>query len=117
MFSNLITEQSRSNHYLVDTKKTKLVYWEEDYVEILKLNDSLKNQYLEGYNIPTTEFKYLTHSWVQQVAYPLNATVVYQKDTLTISDLRNSKFNQVQWWYKYVPFRKTKPQGSQPCLW
>lgn len=117
MFSNLITEQSKSNHYLIDTKKTKIFLWEEDYIQIIKLHDSLKNQDLEGYNLPVTEFKHLTHTWTEKVNYPLNAVLVYNNETLRISDLKNSIFNQYEWWYRYVPFRKTQPQGNQPCLW
>lgn len=117
MFSNLITETSQNNHLLIDTQKTKIFNWEEDQVEIIKLHDSLKAYELEGYKVPLIEFKYLTHLWGKHTDIPITATVVHQSDTLVIKDLKKSQFNQPKWWYKYVPFRKVKPNEPSPCLW
>jgi hypothetical protein len=36
MFSNLVTEQSRSNHYIINTAQTKIWDFEEDFVTILE---------------------------------------------------------------------------------
>ncbi|MCB9427153.1 MAG: hypothetical protein H6584_09055 [Flavobacteriales bacterium] len=117
MFSNLITESSRSNHILFNTHSTKIVDWEEDKVEILSLSDTLSSYELEGYTIPVIEFNYLTSEWSKQYNNPLRAVIVHHTDTLRIEDLSNSKYNSIEWWYKYVPFRKVRSNGDSPCVW
>jgi hypothetical protein len=118
MFSNLMTEKSRSNHLIIDTKKTKLFNFEEDNVLILKLHDTLKKGKLENYRLPLIEFKYFSKKWCDR--YPkiqINTTIVYKKDTLLIPDLRKTEFVITQWWYRYVFFRKIQPEGANECYW
>lgn len=118
MFSNLMTEKSRSNHLLIDTKKTKIFDFEEENLLILKLHDTLKNNKLENYKLPVIEFKYLVGQWSKQ--YPnviLDAKIVYKNDTIVIDDLRKSKFNSRKWWYKYINFRKIQPENPNKCIW
>lgn len=117
MFSNLVTEKTRNNHLLIDTKKTKLFDLEEDNVLILKLPDTLKNQKLEGFRLPLTEFKYQANQLCKKYNVKLNCTLVYKNDTIVIPDLRNSKFSETEWWYKYVFFRKIQPDGPNECMW
>jgi hypothetical protein len=118
MFSNLMTEKSKSNHLLIDTKKTKIFNFEEDNLLILKLHDTLKNNKLEKYKLPMCEFKYMVGQWSKQ--YPnltLNAKIVYKNDTIVIADLKKSKFNSRKWWYKYINFRKIQPENPNKCIW
>ena len=118
MFSNLMTEKSRSNHLIIDTKKTKLFDFEEDNVLILKLHDTLKKGKLENYRLPLIEFKYFSKKWCDR--YPklqINATIVYKKDTLVIPDLRKTEFATTKWWYRYVFFRKIQVEGANECYW
>ena len=118
MFSNLMTEKSRSNHLLIDTKKTKIFNFEEDNLLVLKLHDTLKNNKLENFKVPMIEFKYLVGQWSKQ--YPnvtLDAKIVYKNDTIVIADLRKSKYNSRKWWYKYINFRKIQPENPNKCIW
>ena len=117
MFSNLLTEKSRTNHLLIDTKKTKLFDFEEDNILILKLPDTLRAQKLQNYKLPLIEFKYKTVEWCKKYNVKLNCTLVYKNDTLNIPDLKNSEFNKKEWWYKYLLFRKIQPSGANECYW
>ena len=117
MFSNLLTEKSRSNHLLIDTKKTKLFDFEEDHILIIKLSDTLRAQKLQNYKLPLIEFKYKTVGWCKKYNYKLNCTLVYKNDTLNIPDLKNSQFNKKEWWYKYLYFRKIQVEGPNECYW
>ncbi len=118
MFSNLMTEKSRSNHLIIDTKKTKIFNFEEDNVLILALHDSLKAKKLIGYKLPITEFKYAAKEWVKSKKnIKLTATLIYKKDTIFITDLKNSEFSKHKWWYKFLFFRKIQPQGANECYW
>ena len=118
MFRNLNTEKNYSNHFLINTKFTKIYDFEEDNLEIIKLHDTLKNTYLEGYNLPLIEFKYKTNQWSNQFpTLELSAIVVYKSDTLVIKDLNQSQFNDSKWFYKYVNFRKIQTNGETGCFW
>lgn len=118
MFSNLLTEKSRSNHLIIDTKKTKIFGFEEDNLLVLKIHDSLKKDSIVGYKIPIIEFKYKTKCWLKRYSTTkLNATVVYKNDTIDIPDLKKSEFNDAKWWYKYINFRKIQPEGANKCYW
>jgi hypothetical protein len=118
MFSNLLTEKSRSNHLFINTSKTKIFDFEEDNVFVLKLDDPIKKDSLVGFKIPLVEFKYLTHQLA--VKYPktnIACTLLYKNDTLKINDLKKSKFNESKWWYRFINFRKIQPNSPNKCYW
>lgn len=117
MFSNLITEKSRSNHLIIDTKSTKIFDFEEDNVLILQLPDTIKNRKLENFKLPLIEFKYQAHQFCKKYSIKLNCTLVYKNDTIVIPDLKNSSFSKTKWWYKYLYFRKIQPEGANDCYW
>ena len=117
MFSNVLTEKSRSNHFIIDTKNSKLFDFEEDNILILKLPDTLKNNKLENFKLPLIEFKFKSTEWCKKYDTKLNCTVVYKNDTIIVPDLKNSIFNEKKWWYKYLLFRKIKPEGPNECYW
>lgn len=118
MFSNLNTEKKYSNHYLINTKYTKLFDFEEDNLKIISLDDTLQYRRLEGYNIPVAEFKYNIKTWSSRFNdVNLKATVVYKNDTLVIDDLKKSQFNTQKWYFKYLYFRKIQTVGETDCFW
>ena len=118
MFSNLLTEKSRSNHFLLDTKKTKIFDFEEDNVLIIQLPPQLKNLKLEQYKLPVVEFKYQAHRWISKYhGARLSCTYVYKNDTITIRDLSQSGIPEIKWWYRFLNFRKIQPQGANECYW
>lgn len=117
MFSNLLTEKSRSNHLLIDTKKTKLYDFEEDKVLILKIDKKAKVKEMEGFLIPITEFMYLAKNWSAKSKNPIQVTIRYKEKTIIIPDLKKSEYTKPKWWYHYIPFRKIQPIGPNKCYW
>ena len=118
MFSNLLTEKSRSNHLLIDTQKTKIFDFEEDNVLILKTHDTLKKHKLENYKIPISEFRYVSRIYSERFPdVKLNFTILYKNDTIVIPDLKNSEYMTTKWWYQYINFRKIQAEGPNKCIW
>lgn len=118
MFSNLVTEKSRSNHFFIDTKFTKLTTWEENYVECVALPEQMKNEELEGFLLPKQELSFIIRTYAAR--YPKNklpAILVYQGKRLNIPDLKTSAFAEYERLYKYVFFRRIPKEGPCPCLW
>lgn len=120
MFSNLVTEKSRSNHYLVDTGKTKIWEFEENYVTVLQMPDyAVKGRELEGYDLPMTEFKrragYMARHYKDNG--PFKCTILYKGKKLIINDIATSSFGKPRWWYQYIYFRKIPQPGVKECLW
>jgi hypothetical protein len=102
---------------IIDTKKTKLFDFEEDYVHILQLHDTLKKTELKNAMLPLTEFKFRSNMWCKKYNVKLNCVLVYKNDTIVIPDLKNSKFYKTQWWYRYLYFRRIQPNGPNECVW
>lgn len=118
MFSNLVTEKSRSNHLLIDTRKTKVFDFEEDNLYILKIDERLQKEKVEGFILPVTEFHYRAANWVKNhPKWKISCTIVYQNDTTIITDLRKTDFIRTKWWYRYMNFRKIQREGPCKCLW
>lgn len=118
MFSNLTTEKSRSNHFFINTNYTKMVNFEEDYIELIYLDNKLAYEKLDGFCLPMVEFKYKIKEWsVLFEKEKLEAKFVYKKDTIFIKNLQESSYNNAKWYYKYLYFRKIQPKGTTECYW
>ncbi len=118
MFSNLITEKSRSNHFLIATNQTKITNWEEDYVEIVQMPNELKSEKLEGYLLPKQELAVLLRYYATRFPKDkLPAVLIYRGKKIDIPDLKTSAFAEYKRYYKYVFFRRIPKEGPCPCLW
>lgn len=117
MFSNLVTEKSKSNHLLIDTKKTKIFDFEEDFVEIISLDNPSARESFVGFRIPVVEFKYMIQNSANKSNQPLPCILRYKNKLFKIDDLKKSEFNTAKWWYKYLNFRKIQINGANECRW
>lgn len=118
MFSNLITEKSRQNHYIVNSDITKIWDFEEDFVTILELPENLKWQGildLKGCDLPLIEFKVQAERWLTEDSKTIKCKLLYKGEVVQIDDLRNSEFGKAKWWYKYLLYRKIPAKNE--CLW
>jgi len=121
MFSNLVTEQSRSNHYLVNTAKTKIWNFEEDYITILKLPEQEKkwaNKFKTvDYDLPVIEFKKQAAEWVRTSNQKLSCTLMYKNKIIEIDDLSNSSYSKPKWWYRFLYYRPIPKENINKCMW
>ena len=120
MFSNLVTEKSRSNHYLINTKYTKIWGFEEDYVTIVSLPKSTKwaEKYSnEDYDIPMIHFKYLCNKWVGENDGKLSCTFIHHGKSIVVTDLEKSDYSKTEWWYRYLMYRRIPKDGVYSCMW
>ncbi len=120
MFSNIVTEETRSNHYIFDTEKTKIWNFEEDLVTIINIPDDFKwegSKPLEGFALPLIEFKTQIHKWSQKFDMPIKATIKYKGQIINIEDLRISEFNTAKWWHPLIHFRRIAIDGPKGCSW
>jgi len=120
MFSNLITEKSHNNHYLIDTRKTKIWDFEEDYVTFIDIPDKFKlhNRIaISGYSIPMVELKKSIVLW-QHLKEPIPCTVSYKGDTIILTDITTSKLADpdTEWWHRFLYYRKINLKQNE-CLW
>lgn len=117
MFSNLVTEKSMNNHLLIDTNKTKLFDFEEDNVYIISLINPYISEDYNGYKLPVVEFRFLVNYWNGRYKTPIPCTLIYKGKKIVYSDIRNSSFKEIKWWYKYLSFRKIQTTSPNRCRW
>ncbi len=119
MYSNLITEKSRNNHYLIDTGKTKIWDFEEDLVTIITLPKGAKlanGVPIEQYDLPMIEFRRNAKRWA---ASDPNAscTIVYRNERIYIPNLKKSSYSKTEWWHRFLFYRPVPKKGTNPCEW
>lgn len=117
MFSNLVTEKRLNNHYLIDTKKTKLFDFEEDSVYIIFMNNPFVREKYDGYKIPVSEFRFLVNYWARKFDRPIACKLIYKGKQYNFDDLRTSEFKNSKKYYKYLNFRKIQTKSPNECRW
>lgn len=122
MFSNLVTEKSRSNHYIINTKYTKIWDFEEDYVTIIRLPEEEKKwgktYKIENYDLPVLEFKKLATRWTDSYGYKkISCTILYKGKEIELEDIAGSNFNDTKWWYRFLYYRRIPKNSINECMW
>jgi hypothetical protein len=120
MFSNLVTEKSRSNHFLVNTMYTKVLDFEEDYLRIIKLPKGTKwdDRYsIDNYDVPVITFKNMSGRWAARLKGKLPCTILYKGKVIKIDDLRTSSFRRTEWWHRFLHYRRIPLPGVNECMW
>lgn len=117
MFSNLVTEKSRNNHFLIDTRKTKIIDLEEDYVEIIAFENKYYADKVKGKLLPLSEFQYRISYSEKYHDEKIPAELIYKNKYYKIADLRKSPFNNSKWWYRWILFRPIQKEGCNKCRW
>lgn len=118
MFSNLVTEQSRSNHLLLDTRWTKLWSFEEDLVRVVAIGGRGRfdcGDDLVGHDIPRVELERRVAGWTRDG--PVAATVAYRGETRTYDDLAQSPFARDGIATRLLLYRQLQTGGANRCRW
>jgi hypothetical protein len=121
MFSNLITEKSRTNHFLINTKKSKIWGFEEDYVSIIEYSgkENMGKKYdLLKYDIPLVEFKNTARKWTRNKNEIITCKLIYNGKIIFIPNLKHSQFIcKEAWWESFITYRGIPKDGVKECLW
>jgi hypothetical protein len=124
MFSNLRTEGSRSNHFLLGSNPLKLWNYQEDVVRFIEIDDQqarIGYQYkpLQGNQLPVVEFRKLIYAWTKaSVTVPM--TVEYRGRIYSTEDIVNHpqwRTDARDWEMVLMDFRVIQPDGPNRCRW
>ena len=124
MFSNLRTEGTRSNHFLLAGNPLKIWTYQEDVVRFIDVDDSrarigYQYQNLKGNALPVVEFRKLIRLWTAaEVNLPM--TFEYQGRTYTATDIVNDpRWGRParDWEMILLDFRVIQTEGPNRCRW
>jgi hypothetical protein len=120
MYSNMITMAGRDNHLLIPVKYTKLIPFEEDYVEILEAPDAIRtllgNDY-KYYYYPVITFRKRMHDALKKIRQPVGIKLLYKGKEIIIEDLHNTQWAASKWYDRYFYYRPTPRKGYGVCVW
>ncbi len=124
MFSNLRTEGESSNHILLNTNPVKIYTFQEDVVEILKIDRQGRNIYKrmprQGQKIPRVEFSRILDTYRTWGNRNIAMTVIYNDKIRTTEKAGfDSNFDlDSPWIYKkLLKFRAIEHGDQQLCQW
>ena len=122
MFSNIRTEGSRSNHYLLRNNPLKIWDFQEDAVEFRppehEAGTGLRID-LPGYRLPVVEFRKMVRQWTE-TGTTMAVTFEYQGRVYSSPDIANDPVWRVSgrdWKMMLMDFRVIQPDGPNQCRW
>lgn len=126
MFSNLRTEGEFSNHLLLSSNPLKIWNYQEDVVQVIKIDDKraeIGHQYqpLQGNELPIVEFRKLIHKWTM-AGHTVPVIFRYQGKTYSTKDISNDPVWHADgrnWEMVLMDFRVIQPisDGPNGCYW
>lgn len=124
MFSNLVTETERSNHLLLGSNPLKVFGFQDDTVEVLRVDRRIRGRYrdalLAGNRIPRVEFARILDRLRKKKRRGLYLWVAYRGQVWSTTDVvRDTEFDfDVPWWQKkLMKFRAIPPERPRECMW
>ena len=120
MFSNLVTEQERQNHLLINTKYTKLIDFEKNLVFIKEITSSnrIRSRYdVQGYYLPLIEFEYIANRLSKLNEEPASLIIEIDGEEEYIPNLGKSRFAKRRFAHNILTFRQIDPYGNAKCRW
>ena len=119
MFSNLITFADRSNHLIINTRKTKIFAFEEDVVEILEIDGFARfhsNQDVTRSYLPLVSFSRSVELWKRHNSAPNGIVFRYRDEEHTVEDL-DDFLPQNPFASRFLLFRMTPKTGPMKTSW
>ncbi|MEL7418246.1 MAG: hypothetical protein AAFY50_00015 [Cyanobacteria bacterium J06648_1] len=126
MFSNLRTEGTASNHLLLRNNPLKIWNYQEDVVEIMKIDDESakighKYRPLQDHFLPVVEFRKLIYQWTK-AGYTVPLKFKYGDRTYTTNNIVKDPTwatPKRTWEMKLMDFRIIQPDNDEPnyCRW
>lgn len=120
MFSNLVTQNDRSNHLLIHTEWSKVIDFEKDLVFVRSFDNADRIQGrddLQGYYLPEREWRWLVHRAAQSVDSKIGVTLEINGQIDHFPDVTRSDFVNAKPISNWLSFRKIDPIGPAKCRW
>jgi hypothetical protein len=120
MYSNMITMVGRDNHLLINTHYTKVIPFEEDYIEMLSAPPSLQKYFGSDYRYyyyPVITFRKKAAEALTRIKEPVTVKIRYKENEIVIKDLKQSSWSQSKWYHRYFYYRPTPKPGYGVCVW
>jgi hypothetical protein len=120
MYSNMNTMIGRDNHLIINTRYTKLIPFEEDYVEVLDASLSFQNKIGSDYRyyyFPVITFRKRAADALKKIKEPILVKLLYKGEEIVIKDLRQSSWSHSKWYDRYFYYRPTPKRGYGVCVW
>lgn len=124
MFSNLVTEGERSNHFLLGANPLKIFGFQEDVVELVYVDPRIVGRYRRTMyprnRVPRVEFATILDRLRRRNFNRLRLAVRYDGKIYKTKDLSDDPtFDfSVPWWQKkFFKFRVIQPRRPQKCAW
>lgn len=124
MFSNLRTEGTSSNHFLLGSNPIKIWDYQEDTVRFMRIDDAwakagYQYQPLRGNALPVVEFRKLIREWAE-AGYTIPLTFEYQGKIYSTEDIVSDpawRTDEWDWEMMLMDFRVIQPDGPNRCRW
>jgi len=110
----------RDNHLIINTRYTKLIPFEEDYVEVLDASLSFQNKIGSDYRyyyFPVITFRKRAADALKKIKEPISVKLLYKGEEIVIKDLRQSSWSHSKWYDRYFYYRPTPKRGYGVCVW
>jgi len=120
MYSNMITMAGRDNHLLIKTKYTKIIPFEEDYVQVLEIGRPLRGYFGNNYQYyyyPVITFRKRAADALKKINEPVSVRLLYKGKEIVVDDLRKSPWSASKWYDRYFYYRPTPKPGLGICVW
>lgn len=124
MFSNLRTEGSASNHFLLGGNPLKLWGYQEDVIRFIDIDDrkaqiAYQYQPLQGNLLPAVEFRKLVYAWTR-AGTTIPMQFEYRGRIYSTKDIVNDpvwRTDARDWEMVLMDFRSIQPVGPNQCRW
>lgn len=120
MFSNLVTEQHRANHLIIDPAWTKIVDFEQDLVFVRGFDSDIRISSrgdLQGYLLPDLEWRWSVYRAAQNTNIPIGVTIEVDGQRRHLEDVVRSEYSIPHPMSHLLSFRKIDPIGIAKCRW
>lgn len=120
MFSNLVTEEQRQNHLLINTNYTKLIGFEQNLVEVRYIDSQTRppSRYdIQGYLIPRSEFRFIANMSTLDTDRRISMDIRDNGKEIRIDDLARSEYAERPLSSYFLTFRQIDVFGSAKCRW
>ncbi len=124
MFSNLKTEGTVSNHYLLSSNPFKIFSFQENVVEVIAVDERIEGFYRKmpkvGQLIPRVEFSRILDRLREENRLRAHLEVIYQGVTYKTEKAGYDPtfdFQVPAWQKKLFKFRAIPKEGPQHCAW